>query len=492
MIGNYFKTGKTIVIDDQFDEAKPLLKSLYKHQIPHYYSDGRPASDTYPLPAEQLHFRLIFLDLNLQLHSSMGGSDSDEFKNFKAQHLGIIDRIIKNENHSYLLVIWSQEEEKYREHFEEIFDPEERYHTTKKPYKILSLSKSDFFSEGEFVQGKEEELFSKIQQELQGLDTYKLFCEWERIVNESAGETFDTIFQLVNELDDGDKEEYLRKLITLLSVAYSGDEGYLNLTNDQMKTDSVLLALNQLLNDDIDRLILDQRQEEYNNWAEISSRKEIRELRTQVDRGIINTKLFTYTPNRPELTGSIYEIDSGTTSVKEIFNDCIKDSKGQINTQIKDKYKSEHQGQGPSPEKLSELYPLYIEDLYSKIIAVELNVTPICDVSQGNDKTHKVLPGFIISEDVKKVINPLGAMIKTEIFKISDLIDDERIKGNAYIILDKRYLTTYPKGEISIRVRERGELPKYLFTLRNNLMHDIQVSLGNYMSRLGVLLLQER
>lgn len=486
MIGNYFKTGKTIVIDDQYEEAKPLLKSLYKHQIPHYYSDGRPNSDDFPLPDEKLHFRLIFLDLNLQLQSSMGSSDSDEFKNFKTQHLGILERILKNDNHSYLLVIWSQEEEKYKEHFEKIFDPAEKYHTTKKPYRVLSLSKPDFFNQGKFIEGKEEELYAKIQTELENLDTYKLFCEWERIVNESAGETFDTIFQLVNGLEDTEKEEYLKKLITLLSVAYSGDEGYLNLTDDQMKTDSVLLALNQILNDDIDRLILDQRQEEYKNWFELKSAKDISNLRKAVDRGLINAKLFTYSPNKPELTGSVYKLGR-SNMIEKIFNESLLIN--DISASEKKKLKEEHgKKYQPTDEEMEKLVSKKIEQIYSSIIPIELNITPICDVSQGKDILHRVIPGFIIGESYKMYIKTHAGFSKsTEIFKLNSISEKE----NILLYFDIRFFTTVQKEEIQKRVKDRSTLPKYLFTLRGNLVNDFQIEVANHISRLGVLLLQE-
>ena len=40
MIDNYFSTGNVYVIDDQVNEATPIINSLYSHQVPHIYLDG--------------------------------------------------------------------------------------------------------------------------------------------------------------------------------------------------------------------------------------------------------------------------------------------------------------------------------------------------------------------------------------------------------------------------------------------------------------------
>lgn len=483
MIGNYFKTGKTIVIDDVYEQAVPLLNSLYRHQIPHYYSDGG-INSKFPLPKNKLHFRLVFLDLNLKPQLSAGGSGGDDFKNFKAHHLNIIDKILKNENHSYVLVIWSRDEDKYLEEFKKIFDQKERYSTHKKPYKIIPLDKAAFFSEGQFKKDKEKELFEKIEVELKKLDTFKVFCAWEGKVNESAGETIDSILQTANNFEEENKESYLSKLITLLSIAYSGNDGFLGSSNDQMKTDSVLLALNEILDDDLDRLILNNREEEYENWK-ANNTEQIDTLRNQIDAGPINTKLFTYKPNRPELTGSLYGVRRSNT-IKKIFDDAA--NFGAIASRQKGVFKSQNNNQGPNSDELERLVGEHYKFLYSSILPIELNITPLCDVSQGKDKKHRILPGFIISEKNRKMIKTNNRFsLNTKEFDISGLNERIKLKGNVFIYFDMRYFTSISKSEVQSRAIGKKTLPRYLFTLRSNLVNDLQISVSNHVSRLGVL-----
>ncbi|MBO9620737.1 MAG: hypothetical protein J7539_17065, partial [Niabella sp.] len=139
----YFKTGKTIIIDDQYDEARPLMDALLRSQIPFFYTEGKPNS-SFPLPnidpKDAQYYNLVFLDLNLDFKFAGGqiGGETDE-KTFKSTHAKLLDTIIKNKNRSFILVIWSNEEENYANEFLKIFEEGEKYQTKKKPYKIISL-----------------------------------------------------------------------------------------------------------------------------------------------------------------------------------------------------------------------------------------------------------------------------------------------------------------------------------------------------------------
>lgn len=480
MIGNYFKTGKTIVIDDQYEEAQPLLNSLYDLGIPHHYSDGSPST----LPKKPLHFRLIFLDLELISRTSMHSNTAkDDYKNFKSKHIGILDKVLKNNNESFILVIWSTEKGDLEDPFKEIFDLTKDQHTNKKPYKIIPLEKRNYFNQGVFIETKKDQLYREIKDELKDLDAFKTFCEWETKINDSAGETFDAILQTVNSFKE--KEKGLSQLITLLSIAHSGDSGFLGLTTNQKKTDAVLLALNEILHDDVDRLVLDQREEEFKNWA-AKDKAQITGLRKGFDNGSINAKLFTYTPNKPELTGSIYQVKRGKEP-KAIYDDAVNLKK--IESEVIAKFKRENNNQGPDPITKNHLVEEFNKNLYQNLVQpVELNVTPLCDVSQGNDPVHRIIPGLIIPESNKAFFICRGYC--SQRFSANELITN--LNDNVFLLLDFRYFKSLAKSSIKSRTKDSKKLPRYLFTLRNNLVNDIQISLSNHVSRLGVLSLQDK
>jgi hypothetical protein len=480
----YFKTGKTIVIDDQYNEAKPLLDALCKKHIPFVYTQGKPNSE-YPLPnietKDAQFYSLIFLDLNLDFKfaGSQISNDTEE-KTFKGFHSNILNTIIKNENRSFVIVIWSNEEENYLEHYLNIF--ESKKYTSKIPYKVLTLNKPKFFdltpTGYEFKKDEngdskqyEDLLFEEINNSLSDLEAFKFFCEWERVVLQSIGDTIDDFMGLINRIkDENERELHLAKVITSISVAYSGVEGFINLKSDQEKTDAVLLALTQILNDDIDRNVLYERQAEFTKW-EATNKEEIKKVNSEVNPYLLNHKLLVFKPNRKDLTGAIYKTDINSDLIKLIYFSSFDSSS--ICKEFIKHYKKENNFD-ISPKMIENLTKRYtIKQILKESIAIELNVSPLCDVVQNKIIEHRILKGLIIPIQFYDKIKNSDYFIKSPLFAYNEL--------DVFIGIDLRTFTSCSKKEI--------ESKEYLFTLRANLANDIQTKLGAHVSRLGVLFL---
>lgn len=488
-MNKYFNTGKTIVIDDQYADAKPLLDALCKKHIPFVYTQGKPNSD-FPLPntdpKDANYYNLIFLDLNLDFKFAGGQIESDgEEKTFKGTHANILNTIIKNENRSFILIIWSNEEENYLEHYLKIFgDPN---FTTKKPYKTISLNKSSYFSltdkgyvfktdENGSSKTFEENLFNEVDVALRGLEAFKLFSEWDRVVSQSAGDTIDDIMNMVNLIEDeSERESYLSKILTCISISYTGNKRYLSLTSNQDKTDAVLHSLTQILNDDLDRNVFLQQQSEYTNWAKTDSNEELLELKRSINSSLLNSKLLIYKPNKIDITGSIYKEPNHEGNHTTIFNEIINPTSKNSKSCIEDLYEKENSKKHNNPEELHSTIPEYIFD---RIIPIELNVTPACDIANDKAPFHRIILGFIVPTFVLKCfdLNP-DYLVKTPFFQL-DIIDNEYLK-DSLIVLDLRFLKTDLKENIPQK--------EYLFSLRTNLINDIQTKLAAHVSRLGVL-----
>lgn len=486
-MNQYFNTGKTIVIDDQYTDAKPLLDVLCKKHIPFVYTQGKPNSE-YPLPNKEQYYNLIFLDLNLDFKFASGviGNEGDE-KTFKGIHSTILDTILKNENRSFIIVIWSNEEENYLEHYKAIFDDNSNY-TKKRPYKIISLSKSDYFNltEKGYIfktddsgnpKKFEDQLFSEIDQALKDMDAFKLFCEWDRVVSLSASDTIDDVMSMINKFEDEvEREEHLTKILTCLSVSYSGDKRYLALTSDQEKTDAVLHTLTQILNDDLDRNIYLKKQQEFKKWSPLADKKEIGELKNSINSSLLNSKLLIYKPNKTDLTGSVYNITNDLQSHLEIFKEIINIDSKNSKKCITDSYALENKDkQHQNPEELHKQIEKYV---YERILPIEINVTPACDIANDKAPIHRIVSGFIIPYFFCKSfdLSP-DYLIKSPCF-YNDLFEKDYLKSSI-IILDLRYL----KSDIKNNILKKA----YLFSLRTNLVNDIQTKLASHVSRLGVL-----
>ena len=485
MIENYFKTGKTAVIDDQYSEARPLLEALTKLHIPFIYSQGKPNSD-YPLPSSSEYYNLIFLDLNLDFKFASGFDEQNE-KNFKSTHSNILNNLLKNKNRSFILVIWSNEEEEYKEHFLKIFDEEEKYKTDKKFYKIISLKKTDFFNYNdqnasfEFKKNKTEELFDRIKRELKGIEAFKFFCEWDKIVSQSAGDTVDDIMGLINEFSENKREIELSKVLTAISIAYAGDDNYIKMTNDQQRTDSALLAITQLLVDDVDKNVIMERQEEFTSWQEIKKREDIKNLKNKVNAEYLNRKLLSHKPNRKDLTGSVYVLEKNNNS-KKIFENYIQGksnnnkASSKTKTGIRNFYKALHDTLDGHKDEDFEEFDNCKNYIYKNIIPVEVNITPLCDIAQGKAPVQRIGTGYLIPESFKNSFNCQGDNVyKSPVFNAVD----EKPNVSYFLFLDFRYSITCPAEDIKNK--------KYLFTLRGNIMNDIQIKFSSHASRLGTL-----
>ena len=104
MLDDFFSNGNVYVIDDQWHEAKPLLQTLYKCQLPHVYMDGSASN----LPKSPKQVRLLFLDLNL-----VPGLNPSDSKTFMNKHAGILERLLANQSGSYIVLVWSKQEDTF-------------------------------------------------------------------------------------------------------------------------------------------------------------------------------------------------------------------------------------------------------------------------------------------------------------------------------------------------------------------------------------------
>ncbi len=475
----YFRTGKTLVIDDQYNEARPLLDALSKNQIPFFYTQGKPHSD-FPLPnsdpKDSQFYNLIFLDLNLDFKfaGSQIGNDTEE-KTFKGTHAQILNTILRNDNRSFIIVIWSNEEENFSDHFLKLFEDDK--YTKKRPYKVISLKKSNYFlltEKGyEFKKDNnghtkpfEESLFKEVMNALKDLEGFKLFCEWDYVVSQSAGETIDDFMSLVNEIaNDGQREEYIAKILTLVSISYSGWEGFLGFKTDEERTDSFMLALTQILNDDIDWNVLNKRQSEFKNWR-AKTKKDIEGLYEEINHSLLNKKLLICYPNRKDLTGSVYKLSETSKELRRILRDCMHLD---LVSKTFIKYKK---GRDEDRKKDAQS-DFFLDFIVARLTPIEVNVTPLCDIVQNKYINHRILSGFLASAKYSDCIkkSDLAFFYKSPIFSFED--------RDVFIGLDLRSFGSCPAEEI--------ESKSYLFTFRTNLTNDIQTRLAAHVSRLGVL-----
>lgn len=468
MLNNYFSTGNVYIVDDQINEATPLINSLFKHQIPHIYMDGTAGM----LPKEPTQVRLLFLDLNLKK-----GINPTDKKSFKDTHAGILNKLLANSSSSYIILVWSKEENAYLDDFKEIFNEKKDQYSlnNRPPLDIISLEKTTFFSREmddkgnfkyEWKKDKERSLLELINQKLGANEAFKTLASWESLIAKSGSKAVDNLFDLVNGSTAVDKNSELSEIISSLSISFLGIDKFMS-SDNQDKTDAFMLALSELIDDEIDKEIILKKQPEFKNWS-------LKRINNE-GKSKLNSKLLTsIETDKKELTGSVFQ-GSKEHNYHKMFSDCIDQNRSTFKKQYKvEKSKKDNNGLKEKEYKIL-LAKEIVEDI-NKFIPIEVNLTPLCDVVQNKEEYYRIVPGFLIDFKSYELLNK-----KTDRNYISPLLYQNSGLKECVMVLDFRYLFSLNKEDVDKRIKICG--------LRKSYVDEIQSKLANHVSRLGILYL---
>ncbi len=443
------ENGSVVVVDDQVNEAMPLLQSLAKKHIPAIYFEGGNPDALPEIPLKNI--RLLFLDLNLTKRIS-----NDE-QSIKSSLFVNIKKIVSEENGPYVLVVWSTKEDLYSNILDKLFGNSLK---SLKPSIKLSLSKGNYFKRNEknkLVPKQDflEKLDKKIKEELQNLGSLTLLMAWQNIINGASGEI---IRELTSFYDDHDNwNENLSELFKRLAKARLED--HLDATDVPGIAKNCLFTLNGtfadvlasgIRNRDFSGLELQFKPTEENKSSQKPKKKKkqeptFHEKREREISSKINSKLHLEKDIEDSLVqpGNIYSFDSDwpegiRMDAKTI---CGKDVWGSISEQ---NIKLEH---------------------------VFIEVTPYCDFSNRKFSMYRLLPGVLwpVEFDLK-------SSLPANIYDSPSFFWD----GRCYkIVFDFKYLQSLP-------TKDFNPGPPY-FRIRSGLLFDIQSKMANHISRPGVI-----
>lgn len=135
------RNGSIVIVDDQVEEARPLIELLSSVGCASTYYTG----DDVGLPQKPIQkVRLAFFDIQFA-----GAVDANTYA---ANILRLIERIIPIDNGPYVLILWSMTQDNVFEEVEmQVLAPVHK----RKPIKVIRLSKKDYFEskDDEALQG---------------------------------------------------------------------------------------------------------------------------------------------------------------------------------------------------------------------------------------------------------------------------------------------------------------------------------------------------
>lgn len=178
-------SGRIVILDDQYDEAKPLIEVLGKNSTPYLYFTGSLEH----LPETPIGgIRFVFLDIELY---GMGGQNN---KTKASTITAILKRLLGPNNGPYVIIFWS----KHKEVIGQILENCKKLNIS--PTLYLDLNKSECIKKNKTYNLTK--ITDKISKKLATTRAFQLYVEWENIVNSTCKEHVHQFSNLVDNAAD--------------------------------------------------------------------------------------------------------------------------------------------------------------------------------------------------------------------------------------------------------------------------------------------------
>lgn len=445
--------GRIAIVDDQIEQALPLMRVFAKNNIPYVFYKG---TDPEFLPEQpENDIRILFLDLNL-----LDGRDNQP-KDIRSALFATIRRIISPNNYPYVLILWSRQEKEYRNLLEELFSKDLPQCA---PIAILNWIKSDFFPNfTDTEENKEDEyrILDELKKTLSTLPAYSYLMQWENLAHFSTDELLKNIF---SNAQPNEWESVANVIIKSLGKAYMGQH-FLEATSEE-KIKASLFALNTVYIDFLDNNLTGHL---------ISSPKELGEGPS--DTGLIealkadiNYKMHVFTgPCNICEPGTIiqYTTDPKNNYFEELLHKFL--SIFQIRLKIKSETPSILDGI-LKKETSSRLHQIK-EEIQHTWFKIGIVVTPSCDYAQKKKIYDRIVQGVMIESRFFEYINQGDAFYISPTIKYND--------RNYIIILNFNYfITSNLNDEPNCKI---------LFKLRRPILAEVQSKLARHINRQGII-----
>ncbi len=516
------ENGSVVIIDNQPEEALPILGALSKHGISATYYKGNSPEELPKCPMQLV--RLVFLDLQLI-------ETSDE--NHIAKHVAnVLDKIISHDNGPYILVIWSKNYAKYGE----VVQSEIGSLDHLKPVCILNFNKRDCliektsnkidnseflgevfeniagrFSEEDEVAIKEsitralnnhyiteyeakleaiEIIEMHLKSELKKAGVFHLFVLWENLIKKSSASSINGISSSI-EMNDF-WEENMRDVILRMAKAQTGQ----NEISKETALKASLSTLTYSFSEEIDSNVRDSEFPSYidlSNQFIFSTKNNadtygIQEFEDSSDikcRLIKNGEIIQSPIKKAKLNNLSASFSEPDKSIVQRMTTTYLSIPFHINTKL-------HIETNPTNEltpgniytieleasKKEHYLATYFDKVSSlpidQIIFIELEISPICDYAQIKWKKSRLVSGILYPSD----LSPKSQ--DKNLFKIEPTF---LINGKAYKMIFDFHL--FKSLDLDV-VKQR----KIMLKLKRELLLDIIANLSGHVNRPGIAFVQ--
>ncbi len=288
------KMGSIVIIDDELDEVKYLMRFLSKRGLGFEYYDGKHDN----FPEQKRNVQLIFLDLNIN-----GGNS---VKMMISSMLSNVNAIIDDNNGPYCIAFWS---ENYQSNKDEINAALNSLPI--KPEFCFDMEKAIIHNEDE--QEIEKSLIIKLSENYGQNSLLKFMTLWMNYVND----TFNIFFNKLNKniLANIPSEKKLSAIAKYLLMA-EYEKIYSSIENDKKLTLFVPL-INKLVLSEFNRILLEYDVANRLIFDDNVNTDSINVVAMNTDR-CISSKISIRAPK------NVYECSSEDIEIKDLMGDKFK------------------------------------------------------------------------------------------------------------------------------------------------------------------------
>lgn len=440
---------RVLLLDDDKDEALPIIKAFSKVGVPVVYFEGKKSG--YPKLDDKLRgVRLVILDMNL----GVTGSD----QNIASTLVQSLSQILSPENGPYGILIWTNHPELKERVAKYIYEHRE----LPKPVFIFMLQKADFVSRSGRAAGRKRFLIRKLSThliaELTEHSTLECMQSWEGSCFRAATNVTNSIAELTEstatDLDQWIKAWQQETLKLLLVIGRAKAEKHHTPENC---IPSIFLALTPLHSDRMDALVKEAAAGLSKHVPKIMGAQggsdEKRKARVNTMLHLALTELNRFSP------GNLYIFSrtrkpSFMPSLKDVVGDCI---------------------QGPE-DKMTENLEFVVNNSH----LCGLEITPACDHAQNKMGLSRIIAGVVLTPEQAKKLNTGAQFLKQ--LGLFYLKSARLTEGPYLLIVNSRYIAA-AKPSVVKKLRASARV-------RSQLLADVQSWSSYQSSRQGVMLLK--
>lgn len=422
--------GRIAIVDDQIEQALPLMRVFAKNNIPYVYYKG---NDVDYLPEQpENDIRILFLDLNL-----LDGRDNQP-KEIRSTLFSAISHIISPNNYPYLLILWSRQEKDYRGLLEDLFANDLKDCS---PIAILDWIKSDFFpnfSDKEENKEDEYKIMDELKKVLVSLPAYSYLMQWENCVHNSADATIQDIFH--DNHSHNNWQNNTNCILDMFAKSYL-EQHYNDDISPDVKARASMEFLNEVYHDTLESNVAFC---DFPNATDLQYNVS-EETQKDIAAKINGCLLLSNQLESLHQPGCLVRLDLNSDGV-EFFHKLLDNSLRSL------------------PNKIKK------EDICQNLVPCAVVVTPACDYAQKKVINDRIIEGVIIDSDYEKFVDGSEAIYKSPKFTYES--------RHRILVLNFRYFITSDIESIN---------SKPICRLRSTILAEIQSKLARHINRQGIM-----